>query len=389
VLKNVQEHNIVKEILKIFLHLFGDLEDNLSLFLSPAVSRNETEFFRKRCWEAAVVPSQRNRSHAFHLFPGSMPVSLSRRHFDSIGENYFVSEKTDGIRYMMMVSKGRIFMINRKFEFCHLLDAKELRDKLGQKGDVILDGEIVQTLMDPFPLTFMIFDILKYEGEIVSQHPLPQRLDCVRKVVSSYRDLEQSLGGNVLPFQLIGKNLRPMKQFRSIADKIVKKGDKRLYDDQTNRRCHLTDGFIFTPPGAYNPCSTENLFKWKYVDMLSVDFQILPKKGRLMMACTGDGNTKVYCQELDQSGDCYKRVLEIANKNKKPEEANGGVDDFRWLEDKPMIVEMTFNASTGLWVFHLERRDKNTPNYISVVFDTLKSIAENITTTDLSTLCGQ
>ena len=108
-----------------------------------------------------------------------------------------------------------------------------------------------------------------------------------------------------------------------------------------------------------------------------------------MMACTGDGNTKVYCQELDQSGDCYKRVLEIANKNKKPEEANGGVDDFRWLEDKPMIVEMTFNASTGLWVFHLERRDKNTPNYISVVFDTLKSIAENITTTDLSTLCGQ
>lgn len=37
-----------------------------------------------------------------------------------------------------------------------------------------------------------------------------------------------------------------------------------------------------------------------------------------------------------------------------------------------------------MWRFHLERTDKNHPNHISVVFDTMEAISENITENELA-----
>jgi hypothetical protein len=54
-------------------------------------------------------------------FPGSMPVTFSRRHFAIVQSNpYFVSEKTDGIRYLMLIVREGVFLIDRKYSFKRL-----------------------------------------------------------------------------------------------------------------------------------------------------------------------------------------------------------------------------------------------------------------------------
>jgi hypothetical protein len=54
-------------------------------------------------------------------FPGSMPIVFSRRYFPIVQTKpYFVSEKTDGIRYLMLVLPEGIYCIDRKYHFRYL-----------------------------------------------------------------------------------------------------------------------------------------------------------------------------------------------------------------------------------------------------------------------------
>jgi mRNA guanylyltransferase len=54
-------------------------------------------------------------------FPGSMPIVFSRRYFPIVQtKTYFVSEKTDGIRYLMLVLPEGIYCIDRKYHFRYL-----------------------------------------------------------------------------------------------------------------------------------------------------------------------------------------------------------------------------------------------------------------------------
>lgn len=61
---------------------------------------------------------------------------------------------------------------------------------------------------------------------------------------------------------------------RQLFSRIRKeeKTGQRFYKDDI--RYHKTDGIIFTPDESYHPKTTYNLFKWKYVDKLSVDFRV-------------------------------------------------------------------------------------------------------------------
>lgn len=51
-------------------------------------------------------------------FPGSMPVTFGRRHFQTVINNdYMISEKTDGVRYMFLICVEGSFIINRSYNF--------------------------------------------------------------------------------------------------------------------------------------------------------------------------------------------------------------------------------------------------------------------------------
>ena len=50
-------------------------------------------------------------------------------------------------------------------------------------------------------------------------------------------------------------------------------------------------------------------------------------------------------------------------------------------------MECAYDPSAGSWRLHAVRTDKAQPNHIRVVFDTMESIAENITMDEIVNVC--
>lgn len=98
---------------------------------------------------------QLSNSIMFARFPGSQPVSLLQKHLQKLKkEDFYVCEKTDGVRYLLMIHKhshsttssGNIFLIDRKYNFIpvrglkHIFEDKKL---LQLVNNSLLDGELV------------------------------------------------------------------------------------------------------------------------------------------------------------------------------------------------------------------------------------------------------
>ena len=103
-------------------------------------------------------------------FPGAMPVGLARRNMKDVRTNYFVAEKSDGERRLLVAvhdkAAGRVrcCLVDRKgtVEVARVTGGKPL------KPGTVLDGEIVRNLAHQAPV-FLIFDVLHNGQEDVSQ----------------------------------------------------------------------------------------------------------------------------------------------------------------------------------------------------------------------------
>ena len=92
-----------------------------------------------------------------------MPVNFQRHHFDSVQQgSHFVSEKTDGVRYLMVFTSdpGEVVLLDRKMPGWIVKDETKLSGLYDavQPGTV-LDGEIVITRKHKKPI-FIIFDVM-------------------------------------------------------------------------------------------------------------------------------------------------------------------------------------------------------------------------------------
>lgn len=103
---------VLEELWTGLVQMMGSLVDTLELSLEPILDSNKLWSIRRVCWECV------NRAMAKRNdFPGTMPVAFSRRHFKVVQTNqYYISEKTDGVRYMLLLVKNQgAFLIGRKF----------------------------------------------------------------------------------------------------------------------------------------------------------------------------------------------------------------------------------------------------------------------------------
>lgn len=90
-------------------------------------------------------------------------------------------------------------------------------------------------------------------------------------MVTPYRK-EMRLTESGFPFILIGKSFMHASQIGRIFGMVqpLPGGHDRLYDD-SDKRCHKTDGIIFTPIIPPYPVGTARaVFKWKYPELLSI-----------------------------------------------------------------------------------------------------------------------
>ncbi|GKE50291.1 mRNA-capping enzyme-like protein isoform X2 [Tanacetum coccineum] len=139
--------------------------------LGDTVPLNKMESMRQFCNKVLNLNSQRP---GVPPFPGSHPVSLSRDNLKRLREQYYYSTwKSDGTRYMMLITLDGCYLIDRKFNFRSV----DLRFPLGYANGgasrnthnyTLLDGEMV---IDTYPIThrqerrYLVYDLIAINGK--------------------------------------------------------------------------------------------------------------------------------------------------------------------------------------------------------------------------------
>lgn len=280
----------------------GKSTDPLMLPDLPKITGNALRELQQR---ALVLMSQDSDDPS--KFPGAQPVSFERKHLMAPAPGgpqhpslatapYFAAEKTDGVRYMLMVlgAKGS-FAIDRNFAMCKLpgmcfpsrADPSQLLDA------TLLDGELVQDALDAPAsrkrgregeagaaapavdrMRFLVYDACRVGGKSVMELSLRLRLLAVRREVlipryaasSAPAEASAAAGAGAAaahdfsaePFSVELKDFFTLPQLPHIFSHVAggAPGSKFLYafSDPLRKLSHGNDGIIFTPANdPYRP----------------------------------------------------------------------------------------------------------------------------------------
>ncbi|XP_005182334.2 mRNA-capping enzyme [Musca domestica] len=292
-------------------------------------------------------------------FPGCQPVSMDRQNMKRLQEiPYRVSWKADGTRYMMLINKrDEIFFIDRNnsvFEVENLtfLKYNNLNEHL---EDTLLDGEMVLDKYNgQITPRYLIYDIIKIGNrDIGKENFYPNRLQCIDMeiIMPRHKAIEKGIINRPSePFSLRKKDFWDIRQSASL---LGEKFAKSL--------CHEPDGLIFQPSEQpYTAGVCPDVFKWKPLDMNSVDFRlkvhtesgpgILPRKVCYLFV---GGHDPPFAQMA------HTKSIKAMN-----------------LDNK--IVECTINGQ-GQWELMRERTDKTMPNSYNTAMSVIESIRNPVT----------
>lgn len=273
------------------------------------------------------------------IFPGSQPISIEYRHFDTLKSNpYVVCEKTDGVRFMMLA-----FLFDNKKKTIFVNRALEMFDCPLNFRKLVYDGTIVEGEM--YGDTFMMYDMLMSCGKVIGDQDFLTRLDHMEKFKKMLMSLKYD------PVKLALKTFHLMSDFEEFMDKYLPTVQQEI------------DGLIFTPINDTVKTGThETMFKWKPRDKNTIDFQVKRK-----------GDTwKMYVQERGKL--VYEsEILDDWVPHKARE----------WMKEDAIIeCQYMFNDSPMWWKPVALRSDKTFPNSRRTFYRTLVNIREDIAMAD-------
>jgi hypothetical protein len=280
------------------------------------------------------------------IFPGPQPVSIERKHFETLQNNmYWVCEKTDGYRYLFVCfyfdNKPYCFLINRKKDI-YLLNTRFMTSAY---NGTILDGEFIE-INGTFK--YLVYDSTIVCGENTTHLNHSERLLKCKPLIDFIQ---------YCPFTMEMKLFYPLKQMKDYVQRVVPKLQ------------HKTDGFIFTPENEPVKSGTHyTMFKWKPLESNTVDFHIERNKNK---------HKKKH----------FPFILKVKNHNSLVALLNETlvVNDMSILQglndDNSLIVECKY-IHNNTWEAILVRTDKNHPNNMLTFEKTKLNIEENIQLTE-------
>uniref|UniRef100_A0A674MFV9 mRNA-capping enzyme n=1 Tax=Takifugu rubripes TaxID=31033 RepID=A0A674MFV9_TAKRU len=180
-------------------------------------------------------------------FPGAQPVSMDRQNITFLEHSpYKVSWKADGTRYMMLINgKNEVFMIDRDNSVFHIanLEFPFRKDPSTHLANTLLDGEMIIDKVNGQPVPrYLIYDIIKFNGQPVGQCNFNIRLLCIEKEIITPR-MEKMKSGQ------IDKTKEPFSiRHKSFFD--IHASRKLLEGSFTSQVSHEVDGLIFQPCGV-------------------------------------------------------------------------------------------------------------------------------------------
>ncbi|KAI8816620.1 putative mRNA capping enzyme alpha subunit [Fimicolochytrium jonesii] len=296
-------------------------------------------------------------------FPGAQPISFARDHIHELQrENYFVSEKADGIRCLMFSTtdsngRGETYLIDRHNEYYRLDFGLPIPGRRGAfHYDTILDGELV---LDVYPdqkqvLWFLLFDCMAVDGKSLVERDYMKRLGYLKEtILKPYKEL-MSQDKNYAAVQPFRMDLKPLQLSYHL---------QKVFEDIPNLK-HKSDGIIFTSSVArYYTGTCEKMLKWKPANENTVDFRI---------RVVGDFSQPEYALELWEGRDEYS---EFGMLTLEPELEQS------WARSPPenRIIECRYDPSwPGQWRFSRWRDDKQHANHRSTYRKIMESIRDGV-----------
>lgn len=315
-------------------------------------------------------------------FPGCLPVSIHKKdilslygHCENSMVEYVVSHKADGLRYFMMFyrieNKPRCILLDRAGSILQL--RVSVYDWLYQ--GTIFDVELIQTSGG---YLILIFDTICINGHNYRECFYPVRMELARMTLIELQSLFPGPCGIPLTETCPGMyptNCRSTCFQISDHDQIaVYLTTKGIYYPQALVFLHQspgypTDGFIWTSTAiGYTPfrTSVKSVLKWKPAGNITVDFLITDKRVEF-----------VFCNDIPA-----KYIL-TTGKLSLYTIYNG---DFVFVSRIDADIELTgvYECDwTGKWGIVKYRKEKNTPNHLSTVLQTLRNIDEDLSSLDL------
>ncbi|KAK5050611.1 hypothetical protein LTR84_003893 [Exophiala bonariae] len=358
--------------------------------------------------EVAALLGRSNRS-----FPGAQPVSFAGKHLQELKkQDYYVCEKTDGLRYLMYLTEdkghGIHYLIDRKNDYYYVpnLYFPHHDDKAPNKfhTGTILDGELVE---DKFPdrdsvTKYLVFDCLVLDNNTLLQRPLDKRLGYFKAhVLEPYNAYFKSLPDpHKRPFVVEDKST----EFSYGLEKMFKEIIPRV------KQLHGNDGLIFTCKNTpYKSGTDEHILKWKPPSENTVDFLMHidwplyvpdpddPDQSRQPDYHAFPSQFGLY---INHGNDKYAYIDDMFVTPEEWEEwkslnrplQDSIVECFQEdvLRDKSPLNGTTTNGdaayssgNTRRWRFHRFRDDKTDANHISTYESVIQSIHDHVTEEDL------
>ncbi|KAL4901917.1 hypothetical protein BDW74DRAFT_159202 [Aspergillus multicolor] len=345
------------------------------------------EQFRR---EVANLLGRKNLS-----FPGAQPVSFARHHLAELHrEDYYVCEKTDGIRCLMYFARGETeeeeihYLIDRKNEYRWV---PNLHFPLpgddtfqGFHAETLVDGELVNDTYDDGTqqLKYLVFDCLVLDGQSLMHRTLDKRLAYFKeKVLKPYNALYEKFPQEkphrvfVVEDKSTQFSYGIEMMFREIIPKV--------------KKIHGNDGLIFTCRSTpYRNGTDEHILKWKPPSENTIDFRLRLEFPVLEPDSEdeADGVSEPY---PDYDALPIFHLFVLHNNDQYQHFGEMYVTPLEWEDLKALqmplddaIVECAKDESHR-WRFHRIRDDKADANHYTTVDKVLQSIEDRVTEEDL------
>lgn len=279
--------------------------------------------------------------HPRFRLPGPNPVSIERAHFATLrNAEYVVSEKTDGVRFVMACfayNDLKIVSIMDRAMNVYLFPLRKVPRALFQ--GTLIDGELAWNKKTE-TFAFVAFDAVVLSGVTVSHTSLYDRVIGLKKAFETYARHPDD------PASFEIKSFVPLK-LSAMIEPFLEDASAR-YD---------VDGVILTP--AYDEVKYGRhfgLFKMKTKGRHTVDFK-----------CDTKGNLSVYDPKT-------KRHVKVGNV-------------IVGIPSEECIVECSHMGGgdpvVKYWKIENVRKDKTTANDVLTYEKTMLNMRENVTLEDL------
>lgn len=324
-----------------------------------------------------------------HSFPGAQPVSFTARHIAELQkQDYFVCEKSDGIRCLMyltyenMYEGGQIqvaYLIDRKNDYYFvpgLYFPMPFDNSQEFHRATILDGELVNDILPDrtVQMKYLVFDCLVLDGNRLTHRTLDKRLGYFYENLDNpykayYKQFPEKKRD--LPFLVERKNME------------LAYGIEKMFRDILPNLPHGNDGLIFTCKSTpYQFGTDQHILKWKSEEENSVDFRMVLNFPIIEPDASDDDVDRSPYPDYSAIPR-IELVVYTGNGTDRPY-STMHIERHEWEQMKYLqqplnwrIIECAQDKAKN-WRFLRFRDDKNEANHISTVESVIESIHDKV-----------